>query len=105
LVKSTYKKEIEEILHAIKKWQQYLIGRHFKVKTYHDILKYVLDQGLSSEEQQKGGEKMQGFDFEIIYKNGKDNVVADALSRMEETSIVYSITYSFSVCLEEAFRE
>ena len=27
---------------------------------------------------------MLGYDFEIIYKNGKDNVVADALSRKDE---------------------
>jgi hypothetical protein len=40
LVKSTYEKEMEAILHEIKKWQQYLIGRHFKVKIDHDSLKY-----------------------------------------------------------------
>jgi hypothetical protein len=39
-----------------------------------------LEKILSSEEQQKWVTKMKGFDFEIIYKNGKDNVVADALS-------------------------
>jgi hypothetical protein len=41
------------ILHALKKWRPYLIGRHFKVKTDHDSLKYFLEQRLSSEEQQK----------------------------------------------------
>jgi hypothetical protein len=41
------------ILHALKKWRPYLIGRHFKVKTDHDSLKYFLEQILSSEEQQK----------------------------------------------------
>jgi hypothetical protein len=53
-----------------------------------------LEKILSSEEQQKWVEKMQGFDFEIIYKKGKDNVVADALSRIEEASSLYSITSS-----------
>ena len=28
--------------------------------------------------------KMLGYEFEIIYKKGKQNVVADALSRKEE---------------------
>src|SRR5271168_1190352 len=60
------------------------MGRHFKVKTDHDSLKYFLEQILSSEEQQKWVTKMLGYDFEIIYKKGKQNVVADALSRKDE---------------------
>ena len=60
------------------------MGRHFKVKTDHDSLKYFLEQRLSSEEQQKWVTKMLGYDFEIIYKKGKQNVVADALSRKDE---------------------
>jgi hypothetical protein len=73
-----------EILHALKKWHPYLIGRHFKVKTDHDSLKYFLEQRLSSEEQQKWITKILGYDFEIVYKKGKQNVVADALSRKDE---------------------
>jgi hypothetical protein len=60
-----------EILHALKKWCPYLIGRHFKVKKYHYSLKYFLEQILSSEEQQKWVTKILGYDFEIIYKKGK----------------------------------
>ena len=44
-------------------------------------MKYFLEQRISSEEQQKWVTKMLGYDFEIIYKKGKLNVVADALSR------------------------
>jgi hypothetical protein len=73
-----------KILHALKKWRPYLIGRHFKVKTDHDSLKYILEQRLSSEEQQKWVTKILGYDFEIVYKKGKQNVVADALSRKDE---------------------
>ena len=51
------------------------MGRHFKVKTYHDSLKYFLKQKLSSEEQQKWVTKMLGYDFEIVYKKGKENIV------------------------------
>jgi hypothetical protein len=69
---------------VLKKWHPYLIGRHFKVKTDHDSLKYFLEQRLSSEEQQKWVTKILGYDFEIVYKKGKQNVVADALSRKDE---------------------
>ena len=72
------------ILHALKKWINYLTGRHFKVKNDHDSVKHFLEQRLSSEEQQKWVTKMLGYDFEIIYKKRKLNVVADALSRKDE---------------------
>ena len=50
LSKANYEKEMLAILHALKKWQSYLIGRHFIVKKDHDSLKYFLEQRLSSEE-------------------------------------------------------
>jgi hypothetical protein len=84
LHKPIYEKEMMEILHALKKWRPYLIGRNFKVKTDHDSHKYFLEQRLSSEEQQKWVTKILGYDFEILYKKGKQNVVADALSRKDE---------------------
>eukprot|EP00253_Pinus_taeda_P009692 PITA_09692 len=67
LHKAIYGKEMLVILHALKKWQPYQMGRHFKVKTDHDSLKYFLEQTLSSEKQQKWIIKMLGYDFEIIY--------------------------------------
>jgi hypothetical protein len=84
LHKPIYEKEMMAILHTLKKWIPYLIGRHFKVKTDRDSLKYFLEQRLSSEEQQKWVTKILGYDFEIVYKKGKQNVVADALSRKDE---------------------
>jgi hypothetical protein len=84
LHKPIYENEMMEILHALKKWCPYLIGRNFKVKIDHGSLKYFLEQKLSSEEQQKWVTKILGYDFEIIYKKGKKNVVADALSRKDE---------------------
>ena len=68
------------ILHAVKKWRPYLMGRHFKVKIDHDSLKYFLEQRLSSKEHQKWVTKMLGYDFEIVYKKGKENIMGDALS-------------------------
>jgi hypothetical protein len=68
LHKPIYEKEMMAILHALKKWRPYLIGRHFKVKIDHDSLKYFFEQRLPSEEQQKWVTKIFVYDFEIIYK-------------------------------------
>ena len=58
-----YEKQMLEILHALKKLHSYLIGRHFKVKTGHDSLKYFLEQRLSSKEKQKWVAKLLGYEF------------------------------------------
>ena len=38
---------------------------------------------------------MLGYDFEIIYKKGKQNVIADALSRKDED--VEALFYAISI--------
>jgi hypothetical protein len=75
LGKSIYEKEMLVILHVVDLW-----GQHFQIKTDHQSLKYFLEQHISSLEQQKWVTKLFGYDYEIIYKKGKENVVADALS-------------------------
>ena len=60
------------------------MGQYFKVKIDHDSLKCFLEQRLSLEEQQKWVTKMLGYDFEIVYKKVKENIVADAISRKDE---------------------
>ena len=79
-----------EILYALKQGLPYLIGIHSEVKANHESLKYFLEQRISSEEQQKWVTKMLGYDFEIIYKKGKQNVVVDALSIKYEDVKHYS---------------
>jgi hypothetical protein len=78
--KSIYEKEMLAILHFVDLWHPYLLGKHFQIKIDHQSLKYFLEQCISSLEKQKWVTKLFGYDYKIIYKKGKDNVVADALS-------------------------
>jgi len=39
------------ILHAVKKWVPYLMGRHFNAKIYHDSMKYFMKKILYSGEK------------------------------------------------------
>jgi hypothetical protein len=80
LGKSIYEKEMLAILHVMDLWRPYLLGKRFQINTDHQSLKYFLEQCISSPEQQKWVTKLFGYDYEIIYKKVKDNVVADALS-------------------------
>jgi hypothetical protein len=80
LVQSIYEKEIFPILHDVDLRHPYLLGQCFQIKTDHQILKHFLEQQISSLEKQKWFTKLFGYDYEIIYKKGKENVFVDVLS-------------------------
>ncbi|GJZ17305.1 retrotransposable element Tf2 [Tanacetum coccineum] len=67
---------------ALEKLRGYLLDRHFKIKTDHFSLKYLMGQRLTTPFQTKWLPKLLGFDYEISYKSGSKNVVANALSRI-----------------------
>ena len=80
---STYEKELLALVTAIKKWRTYLWGKPFYVKTDQQSLKYLLEQRIGTPTQQKWITKLLGYDFIVKYKKGKENKVADALSRRD----------------------
>ena len=92
--KSVYERELMAIVLAIQKWRHYLLGQHFIVYTDQKSLKFLLDQRIGGEEQNKWVAKLMGYDFEIRYKVGSKNKVADALSRKIQFS---SLTTTVSV--------
>jgi hypothetical protein len=94
LGKPIYEKKMLAILHVVDLWHPYLLGQRFQIKTDHQILKYLLEKHISSSEQQKWVTKLFGYDYEIIYKKGKHNVVADALSqKYEEEGSLFSLSF------------
>nr|GEY31776.1 Ty3/gypsy retrotransposon protein [Tanacetum cinerariifolium] len=80
---STYIRELYAITEATKKRRQYLLGRKFRVFTDQHSLKHILTQRVQTQDQHKWITKLLGYDFEIHYKSGKENRVADALSRVD----------------------
>ena len=53
LLYTIYDKEMMAIMHALAKFRQYLVGARFVVKSYHNSLKYLLEQKDLNERQQK----------------------------------------------------
>ena len=83
---SIYAKEMLDIVEAIRLWRPYVLGHKFFIKTDQRSLKFFLDQRVATPEQQKWVAKLMGYEYEIIYRPGHDNIVADALSRCHNNS-------------------
>jgi hypothetical protein len=92
LMYTIYDKEMLAIMHALAKFRKYLVGAKFVVKTDHNSLKYFLAQKDLKERKQKWVRKIQACNFDIEYVKGKNNVVANALSRRPST---YSMSEIF----------
>ena len=81
LALSAYVRELLALVTTMHKWRPYLVGKPFLVKTDQQSLKYILKQKIGTPAQQKWITKLLGYAFIVEYKKGKENVVADALSR------------------------
>ena len=86
---SIYEKELLAVVFAVQKWRHYLLPNHFVIKTDQKSLKYLLEQRLNTPIQQQWLPKLLEFDYEIQYRQGKENVVADALSRVEGAEVLH----------------
>ncbi|CAM8943168.1 unnamed protein product [Rhodiola kirilowii] len=84
---SIYEKELLAVVFAVQKWRHYLLTAHFTIKTDQRSLKYFLEQRLNTPIQQQWLPKLLEFDYDIQYKQGKENLVADALSRVESSEV------------------
>jgi len=79
---SIYEKEFLALIMAVEKWRPYLQRQEFHILTDHRSLSYLNEQNLHSEMQRKAMTRLMGLQFKILCKQGKENLAADALSRV-----------------------
>jgi len=77
----TYDKEMYALVRALENWQHYLWPKEFVIHTDHESLKHLKGQQRLNKSHAKWVEFIEAFPCVIRYKQGKENVVADALSR------------------------
>ena len=76
--------ELAAIVFTSKIWCHYLYGEQFEVFSDHKSLKYIFTQWDLNMRQRKWMEYLEDYDFTLHYHLGKENVVADALSRKSQ---------------------
>jgi transposase InsO family protein len=77
----TWAKELLAIVDALRTWRPYLDGQKFTIVTDHQALIHFNNQPKISRHQARWLELMQEFDYDLVYKSGTTNRVADPLSR------------------------
>ena len=73
--------ELGAVAHALKHWRHLLLGVKFELRTDHQSLKYISTQPLLNTRHKRRIQLLSEYDFDIKYLAGKENKVADALSR------------------------
>jgi hypothetical protein len=101
---SIYEKEFLALIMAIEKWRHYLQRQEFIILIDHKSLAYLNEQNLHSELQRKAMTRLMGLQFKIQYKQGKENIAADALSRVGHLLSLQAVAAVQPAWLQEVFN-
>lgn len=88
---SIHEKEFLALIMAVEKWRPYLQRQEFIIQTDHKSLAFLKEQNLHFEMQKKAMARL-GLHFKIVYKQGKDNLAADALSRVAHLMAIQAVS-------------
>jgi hypothetical protein len=88
----THDLELAAVVHALNRWRHFLLGHRFELHTDHRSLQYIFNQPNLNARQRRWMEFLCEYDFEIRYIQGKENVVADALSRRRHEVSMLSLS-------------
>jgi transposase InsO family protein len=75
------RKELLAVVHFLRHFKQYLLGRHFKVRTDHAALTWLRRTPEPIGQQARWAEQLEEYDFVVEHRPGKQHGNADALSR------------------------
>jgi hypothetical protein len=84
----THDMELAVVVHALKTWRHYIIGKRCEVYSDHKSLKYIFTQSDLNLKQWRWLELIKDYDLGINYHRDKANVVADALSKRSHLNML-----------------
>lgn len=75
--------ELLAIIDILKNWRHYFYGRNFTIETDHESLKWFFAKEKLNPRQCRWQMQVAIFTFNVKYLEGRRNVVADGLTRLE----------------------
>jgi hypothetical protein len=96
----THEFELVIVVHALKIWRHYLMGKRCEQYTDHKSLKYIFTQSNLTLRQRRWLELIRDYDLGINYHPGKANVVDNALSRRSHMSELVVDSMPLELCKE-----
>jgi hypothetical protein len=96
----THDLELAAVIHALKIWRHYLMGKRCELYMDHKSLKYIFTQSNLNLRQRRWLEPIKDYDLGINYHPGKANLVADTLSRRSHESQLVVNSMPFELCEE-----
>lgn len=105
LNKSTIEKELLAIHFAIKQFRPYIYGTKFTVRSDHKPLVYLFKMKDPSSKLTRIRLDLEEYNFIIEHIKGKDNVAADALSRISIEDIKNVCSYSMANVTTRSMKE
>ena len=78
---STYDKEFLAVVFAVEKFRHFLYGNKFTVVTDHEPLKHIQSTKNPDLRFNRLKAALRGYNFDVVYRPGRINKNADALSR------------------------
>jgi hypothetical protein len=101
---ATHDLELATIVHVLKMWMHYLMGRNFELRINHTGMKYFFGNPTLNVRQIRWIEFLNEYDFDIKHIKGKENKVDDALNRrvheMHPTNIIMHTSYLQRIILD-----
>jgi hypothetical protein len=98
----THDLELVAVVHALKIWRHYLMGKRCELYMDHKSLKYIFTRSDLDLRQRRWLELIKDYDLGINYHPGKSNVVADALSQRSNANHLVVKSIPSELCDEFA---
>ena len=98
---STTEKECLGVVHFVREYRHYLLGRRFTIVSDHRPLVWLKNMREPTGRLGRWALKLSEFDYEIKYRAGRKNENADALSRLTTANVAVGEMGEEDIVLEE----